>query len=188
MENEIKEIHLFLLEKCDHTCKLCCNKQYEIDKIPVITVDELKQAETILFTGGEPFLIGNELSSLARRLKTQYSNIKNIYVYTSGPALLEYLEDDDSLHCFDSLRYFDGISIAPKNKYDMICLDTLFLGYNRVLNNLRSNRIYMFPEFKDKIEDLYNSSNLCHIELIDRKWQETFEPGLGVFRRLPILY
>lgn len=183
MENKIKEIHLFLLEKCDHACELCCNKQYEINKIPVITVDELKQAETILFTGGEPFLIGNELTGLARRIKTQYSNIKNIYVYTSGPALLDYLEDDNNLH------YLDGVSIAPKNKYDVECLEALFLKYNRGLNSLRSNRIYMFPEFKDKIEDLYNStSELSHIELIDRKWQETFEPGPGVFRRLPILY
>ena len=47
----------------------------------------------------------------------------------------------------------------------------------------------MFPEFKDKIEILYNTtSELGYIDLIDRKWQETFEPGAGVFRRLPILY
>lgn len=184
MENEIKEIHLFLLEKCDHACKLCCNKQYDIDKIPVITVDELKQVETILFTGGEPFLIGGDrLTKLAKRIKTQYSNIKNIYVYTSGAALLEYLEDDNTL------SYFDGVSIAPKNKYDVACLEALFFRYNRVLNNLRSNRIYMFPEFKDKIETIYNStSELNHIDLIDRKWQETFEPDAGVFRRLPILF
>lgn len=183
MENEIKEIHLFLLEKCDHACELCCNKQYDIDKIPVITVDDLKQAETILFTGGEPFLVGKELIGLAKRIKAQYSNIKNIYAYTSGAALLEYLEDGNTLD------YFDGVSIAPKNKYDMACLESLFLRYNRVLNSLRSNRIYMFPEFKDKIEVLYNSTTeLCYIELIDRKWQETFEPGAGVFRRLPILY
>ena len=182
MENEIKEIHLFLSEKCDHTCKLCCNKQYDIDKIPVITVDELKQAETILFTGGEPFLIGNELSSLASSIKTQYPNIKNIYAYTSGASLLGYLED------YNTLYHFDGVSIAPKNKNDMECLETLFLEYSRGLNNLRSNRIYMFPEFKDKIESLYNSSDIHNTELIDRKWQETFEPGAGVFRRLPILY
>lgn len=183
MENEIKEIHLFLLEKCDHACELCCNKQYDIDKIPVITVDELKQAETILFTGGEPFLIGNELTGLAKRIKAQYSNIKNIYAYTSGAALLEYLED-----C-NNLGYFDGVSIAPKNKNDMKCLETLFLRYNRELNNLRSNRIYMFPEFKDRIKDLlYSTSDIYYIDLIDRKRQETFEPGAGVFRRLPILY
>lgn len=182
MENKIKEIHLFLLEKCDHTCKLCCNKQYDIDKIPVITVDELKQAETILFTGGEPFLIGNELSSLASGIKTQYPNIKNIYVYTSGASLLGYLED------YNTLYHFDGVSIAPKNKNDMECLETLFLEYDRGLNNLRSNRIHMFPEFKNKIESLYNSSDIHHTELIDREWQETFEPGPGVFRRLPILY
>ena len=184
MENEIKEIHLFLLEKCDHTCELCCNKQYEIDKIPVIAVDELKQAETILFTGGEPFLIGNELAGLASSIKTQYPNIKNIYVYTSGASLLEYLEDYNN-----TLYHFDGVSIAPKNKNDMECLETLFSEYSRGLNSLRSNRIYMFPEFKDKIESLYNSTpELNHIDLIDRKWQETFEPGPGVFRRLPILY
>ena len=182
MENEIKEIHLFLLEKCDHTCKLCCNKQYDINEIPVIAVDELKQTETILFTGGEPFLIGDRLTELAKRVKTQYSNIKNIYVYTSGSALLKYLD------LGNNLSNINGVSIAPKNKNDMRCLETLLSDYQPVLNNLRSNRIYMFPPFKNEIENLYNSSDICHTELIDRVWQETFEPGLGVFRRLPILY
>ena len=79
MDNN-KIIHLYLLNKCTHHCKLCCNKQYEVDKIPVVTVEELQYADTICLTGGEPFLLDG-ICDFAEKLKTQYPNIQYIYVY-----------------------------------------------------------------------------------------------------------
>lgn len=34
--------HLYITHKCGHNCPLCCNRLYDIDKLPVITVEDLK--------------------------------------------------------------------------------------------------------------------------------------------------
>ena len=52
-------MHLMILSKCNYKCELCCNKLYDIEKIPVATVKELKTIHTLCITGGEPFLSRN---------------------------------------------------------------------------------------------------------------------------------
>lgn len=114
-----KIIHLFILNECTHHCKMCCNKQYSIDDIPVVTVEELKKAETVLLTGGEPFLLDG-VCNLAERIKQQYNNVRMIYVYTCGDSLLDYLKRGNKLH------HIDGVNISPKNKYDAECVNEMF--------------------------------------------------------------
>lgn len=46
-------MHLMVLSRCNYNCELCCNKLYDIDKIPVATVEELKTIHTLCITGGE---------------------------------------------------------------------------------------------------------------------------------------
>lgn len=59
-KNEKKKvIHLMVTSLCNRDCKYCCNKQYSLDKIPYATSEELKNAETLLLTGGEPFAFTN---------------------------------------------------------------------------------------------------------------------------------
>ena len=40
---------------CNRDCKYCCNKQYDLNDIPYVTDEELREAETLCITGGEPF-------------------------------------------------------------------------------------------------------------------------------------
>jgi organic radical activating enzyme len=54
-----------------------------MDKVPTVTQEELKSADTICLTGGDPFLY-SELQTFINRLREQYPNIKNLYAYTSG--------------------------------------------------------------------------------------------------------
>lgn len=178
-----KIIHLYLLSRCTHECKLCCNKQYDVDKIPVVTVDELKYADTILLTGGEPFLLGKRLIELAENIKFQFGNIKNIYVYTCGDSLVNYLVQGGRLHSID------GVNISPKNRHDVDCVEYIRIFYPDVMKRLRSNRIYMFPQFRENLMSICNNSEAFrdNTELIDREWQEEFNAASGIFRRLPIL-
>ena len=118
-EDDKKIIHLYMLNKCTHHCKLCCNKEYSVDSIPVVTVEELKNAEVVCLTGGEPFLLDG-ICDFAGKIKEQYPNIKQIYVYTCGDSLLSWLEKGNVLHDID------GVNISPKNKYDSECVNTLF--------------------------------------------------------------
>ena len=79
-------LHLMVNNVCNNNCPLCCNKQYNVDEIQIVTVEELKQTETICITGGEPFLSPN-LTNFIFNLIIQYTNIKNLYIYTSGECI-----------------------------------------------------------------------------------------------------
>lgn len=81
-------MHLMILDNCDHKCNLCCNKMYDIDKIPVATVEEMKTVHTVCITGGEPFMSNINIDRFALNLKKQFPNVENVYVYTSGSAFV----------------------------------------------------------------------------------------------------
>lgn len=183
-KDDNKIIHLYVIDKCDHDCPLCCNKQYDMEKVPVVTVEELKEAETICITGGEPFLY-DRLMFFVRDLKEQYPNIQNVYVYTSGAAFEEWTH-------FRNIKYFDGINFGPKSSRDILAMKEMIrrdsLGIYNFLGRLKSNRIYVFDTLPQDEQDYFFSLNLPNTEIIPRSWQEEFEPNGGIFRRLPILF
>lgn len=191
-------MHLFLLRTCRHKCPMCCNNLYDIDEIPVATVEELKTVDTICFTGGEPFLV-EDLSKIAVKLKKQFPNITTIYSYTSGFSLLMYMKKfADKGKC--GLEGLDGITISPKDGKDWSAAKTLMANdiYRKSLKKLSSNRIYVFLEDEktdengetvsspaDDIQEYLTDSNF---ELIKRYWDPEFKtPDNEIFRRLPIL-
>lgn len=69
-------MHLMILSKCNYKCELCCNKLYDIEKIPVATVKELKTIHTLCITGGGPFLASIDLDDFASSVKDDFPNIK----------------------------------------------------------------------------------------------------------------
>jgi molybdenum cofactor biosynthesis enzyme MoaA len=164
-----KIIHLLVTDKCDRDCKDCCNKQYDLEKVPVITKEELSQADMVLLTGGEPFAYANP-PVIASTIKKLFPNVKKIIVYTNALELYKYIEEGGTL------KYIDGLSISLKNKVDasffsdLQCFD--------VLNELDSNRVYVFPGIE---VDKYGN-----FEYIDRVWQATFKPADdgSIFRRI----
>lgn len=183
----IEVMHLMILNKCDHNCKLCCNKLYSIDELPVATVEELKTINTLCITGGEPFMSGINIDELAKKAKKQFPNIKKVYVYTSGSALWETLNKQT----FD---YIDGVNFAPKNNNDWDALESIIYIYYNHLNpdlglpGLKENRLYVFKDqvndFKNYYKQIPESLNL---EVIYRVWDKEFKtPDSEIFRRLPI--
>ncbi len=179
MIDDKKIIHLLINTECRHNCKYCCNKQYDIDEIPVVTVGELKYADTVCLTGGEPFYI--DVDDLAWKIKHQYPNIQNIYVYTSGSAFATYIIYGGSL------RNVDGVNISPKDTKDVERMEGLVKthSFKEKIDELRSNRIYIFPEMQNRGIESWNFKNT---EIIYREWQKEFKPNGGIFRRLPILF
>lgn len=69
-------MHLMILDNCDHKCNLCCNKMYDIDKIPVATVEEMKTVHTVCITGGEPFMSNINIDRFAFNLKNNFQMSK----------------------------------------------------------------------------------------------------------------
>lgn len=182
-EEDKKIIHLFMTDKCTHHCPMCCNKQYSTDGIPVVTVEELKNAKMVLLTGGEPFLI-YEVCDLAKEIKGQYRNVESVYVYTCGDSLLEWMKSNGHLHDID------GVNLAPKNRFDADCVVTLFENpnYCRQILSMSSNRIYLFPSQRLQLGPLIDTLSVYeNVEIIYREWQKEFKAQSGIFRRLPIL-
>lgn len=176
-------MHLMILSKCDHNCKMCCNKLYNIDELPIATVEELKTINTLCITGGEPFMSGTNIDQLAKRAKKQFPNIKKVYVYTSGYAL-------SSIYTRQSFNYIDGINIAPKNKYDWEALDTITTVNHLTspsLSSLKENRLYVFKDQIDEFEHHKLAVKFLNLSVIYRVWDKTFStPDSEIFRRLPI--
>ena len=179
---ELPVLHLMVNNICNNNCPLCCNKQYDVDKIQVVTIEELKQTETICITGGEPFLSPN-LTNFIFNLIVQYTNIKNLYIYTSGESIQR--PDLSTLVLWQTNYDINiGVSIGPKSDRDRRNLQSYFI-YEKVLE-LKCNRFYCFTKEDRELANTYYG-NHNNMEIIDRKWQRTFEPAQNtIFRRLPI--
>lgn len=185
---KVDTMHLFVTNKCTNNCPLCCNKNYDIEKVPLPTEEELSSVNTVCLTGGDPFLLGEKLDKIVNALRSR-ENIKNIYVFTSGYACLVYLRE------FRRLPNIDGITFSPKSHRDWATIEELYSGWwQEDIKHLSSNRLYAFI---DKIDDCNYSIDNNLLEILDyanidldckvffRTWVENFNsPESEIFRRL----
>jgi len=167
-----KIIHLLVTPLCNRHCKHCCNKQYDLNDIPVVTEEELKNAHTICITGGEPFLFSDPYA-IAYYYKHRYKNIKNVYVYTNALELSLYLK----IHKKEKLfKYIDGVNVSIKHQSDVVSFKEVILNDERI-NKMNSNLLYVF-------DDLYKD-NVGNFKFIKRTWQPDFKPADdSIFRRI----
>lgn len=182
--------HLLIKKECNHKCPLCCNRLYDLDKLPTITVEQLQTADVVCLTGGEPFMISPpDLVQLCRNLRAQFPNVQKLYIYTSGFALLKW----PIIQWFILLYYIDGLSISPKSQHEWDALREMILTdswYHAISNPRFSNRIYVFDDQWQRWEqirkDIYLPDNW---NVIGRRWDAEFKtPENEHFVRLPILY
>lgn len=191
-----KILHLFITNNCRHNCKLCCNKFYKIPEIPVVSVELLKSVNTVCLTGGEPFWIKPEiLANFIIKLRTQYKNIENLYIYTSGKELGENLGNVMTIILSAKSPWLtksiqiDGITVGPKDFEDWVGLIKAMKNVQYFFSGVRSNRLYIFEEHKEVYEIAKISfPKDCEINVIGRKWDMVFNtPKNEYFARLPIL-
>lgn len=163
-----KIIHLLVTSLCNRNCKHCCNKQYDLNDVQHVTDEELREAEIICITGGEPFLFSNPCQ-IAAYLKRKYPNIKEIYVYTNAVELLFYLNNND-------IENIDGLNISIKTPSDSDAFSKIVKNFE-YLTKLKSNRLYIFDNLYDDEPEGF--------EAFHREWQEEFEPATdSIFRRV----
>ena len=173
MLNEYNEktkgvIHLLVTSLCLRNCPYCCNKQYDLNDIPYVTEDELRNCHTLCLTGGEPFLF-TDPRIIAKYYKNKYSNIKKIYVYTNATELAGFLYRNKDLN------YIDGVSVSIKDCMDKVCFDDIVLY--KSIQELSSNRLYVFNNLMPK--------HIKNFEVFQREWQSDFKPADdSIFRRV----
>lgn len=167
-ENTKRIIHLMITDKCNRKCPDCCNNQYDLSKIEIVTTEELLDAEIIFLTGGEPFAFGNPCE-FAKYLKYRYPNIKKVMAYTNALELADFLNIED-------LYSLDGVTVSIKNKADKEAFENT-ISNNKSVIKLESNWLYTFPGFEDtKCPNTFNKKM--------RYWQKVFVPATdSIFRR-----
>lgn len=163
-------IHIMITAKCDRNCLDCCNNQYDLEDIPVVTDEELREAHTIYLTGGEPFAYAHP-TILARQIKRKYPNIKTVRVYTNAFELMNYLAQGNDL---DDI---DGLTISIKDNRDRWCFEKVLIKATMVLQ-LKSNWVYVFKGFED-IECPEGFTKVV------REWQKDFVAAPdSIFRKV----
>lgn len=146
-----KKLRLLVTAKCHNKCPMCCNNQFDIEKIPV--VDRFDYDE-ISITGGEPLLV--DCGGMTGHL---VDSIKVIQQAMGLPTSKFYLHT--SYFGFVTLRGcsydFDGICLTPHKKADIeefIDINAMMLeqkksGYTKnIFNPYCSLRLNLFADMK----------------------------------------
>lgn len=166
-----RNIHLLTTSLCYRNCPYCCNKQYDLSTIPQVSDEELRLAENIFLTGGEPFTF-SQPAEIADCLKRKYKNIKKVIVYTNAYELYCYLTREGSL------GHIDGLTVSLKEYKDKDYFEGI-LTYLKDYPKCKSNRLYYFSDF------LIGGLDTSRFEVFAREWQPDFVPAPdSIFRRI----
>ncbi len=99
-------LRLLLWSACDRACPGCCNKDWDIPNLPVVTEKEIANAEMILLTGGEPMLSPSRVLSYVHYLRGRTS--APIILYTAKPERLPEMD-----------AYLDGLTVTLHEQADV---------------------------------------------------------------------
>lgn len=124
----MKKLRLILWEKCGRNCEKCCNKEWNLEDIPL--TNDYTTYDEILLTGGEPMLYPWLVRNAIREIRSQTT--APIYLYTALPS--------DKLH--ELLQFLDGITITLHEQGDIMryMMFQRFLKYGDVAGkSLRLN-------------------------------------------------
>lgn len=74
-----KKLRLLLFEKCNRNCKGCCNKQWDLSKLPI--ENDFTGYKLIILTGGEPLLEPDLVKNVIRMIRNKTD--AKIILYTA---------------------------------------------------------------------------------------------------------
>jgi hypothetical protein len=116
-------LRLLVTDQCDRACPGCCNKQWDLSKLPI--ADQFNGYDEIMITGGEPLL--DVVKTIAIITELHVATYAPIFVYTAKlePAsdvlavlimadgitvtLHEQNDFDKWLHLDDALAHFPDL-------------------------------------------------------------------------------
>ncbi len=146
-----KTLRLLLFEDCNRSCEGCCNKQWDLNNLPV--VNDFTPYDEIILTGGEPMLKHQLVRDTIHFIRKTNQHAK-IIMYTAMTTMP---------HTLAGILYrLDGLTVTLHNQDDVLPW-VLFDSITRTIGkSLRLNVFdevdlsdYQIPEFwqiKDNIE------------------------------------
>lgn len=174
---------------CYYHCPLCCNRQYDVEKLPVVTVEDLRSIDTICLTGGQPMHDVKKLDGFIHDLLDSYKNIETVIIYINGDELTSVPNLFAKYELSSFLRRKTarmGFTMSPKSKLDWEVLQAFrdeFLTPN-MRGQEPTHRFYCFSQKEEKwARKLFPEG----VEIMRREWQKDFKPAPNTFfRRLPV--
>lgn len=103
------KLRLLMTQECDRNCPGCCNKDWDLENLPKFRCGEVQNYSSIIITGGEPLLFGEELLNNITWFKS--STKAPVIVYT---AMLRRIELFQRV-----LSTCDGITLTLHENYDV---------------------------------------------------------------------
>lgn len=104
----MKKLRLLLFSDCDRACPGCCNKDWDLDALPVC--DSYEGYDEVLITGGEPLLKPGITRMVIRQIRQENPKAK-IYIYTA--------KLDDKETALDVLKMCDGFTLTLHEQADV---------------------------------------------------------------------
>ena len=131
---------------CDRSCPGYCNTN-GLDGILEVNLEQLKEYEEVVLTGGEPLLMGDKfLVQLIKKLRKQNRN-QSIYLYTANLALDEHEKVLDLL---------DGITVTLHAE----ATDNDIRSLKYMSENLYGEPLDMRLFIDERVYDRYDLSNI----------------------------
>lgn len=110
----MKKLRLLVTKHCERNCSLCCNKQWNLDDLPIVT--DFSGYDEIIITGGEPLgnveQIGKTIAVLSYIGEVFPSETRKIYIHTTNAwAALDLLNENN---------YISGITLTLHTQRDVL--------------------------------------------------------------------
>lgn len=137
----MKKLRLLITEQCNRNCEGCCNKEWDLKKLPVCT--DFQNWDQIILTGGEPMLV-------PQIIRGTINKIKNV---NPCPIIL-YTAKVDKIQSILSILFFvDGLTVTLHETKDVIP----FMKFNKVLPRgiKKTLRLNIFKEVKKVPKHLF---------------------------------
>lgn len=149
-------LRLLLWPECDRDCEYCCNKQYDLNALPV--APDFREYGEIILTGGEPLLYPHVLLDEIKRIKRR--TMAFIYLYTAcSTKQVSFLR---------VLREVHGITLTIHKQEDV----DDFYRLQRVLD-------LHYPDIKHKSLRLNIRNGINMMGMVSHYWHVDFwEPQL----------
>jgi len=134
----MKKLRLLLFEQCNRDCDGCCNKDWDIESLPV--EDDFSIYDEVLLTGGEPMLDWSLIFKVTTLIRSQ-GNAK-VYVYT---AKLDKIPEVIAV-----LNYVDGMTVTLHDQSDV----PDFKAFNEYILQIKPNKSLRLNIFRGVVVSL----------------------------------
>jgi hypothetical protein len=104
----MKKLRLLITKQCNRNCEGCCNKEYDLDALPICT--SFNGYDEIILTGGEPMLKVDTVLKVIKKIRKENSLAK-IYMYTAKADVLGEI--------YNILDAVDGMTLTLHEQTDV---------------------------------------------------------------------